>query len=469
MIGALRRLSLGFLGAFTLLALALGFWSIVLGNSLLARDDNPRLVLAEQRIQRGLIVDRNDNILAETRLSPVGGRAERLYPYPVASPVVGYYSLRYGVGGIEAEYDDLLRGDLALTPTQHFLNTILHRYQVGGDIRLTLDATIQQAAADALQSHTGAVVVLSVPSGEVLAMVSHPTFDALVLDESWDELVDDPAAPLLNRATQGLYQPGAILQSVLLATALNSHVVELSSSYAAMGGALLDGTPFPCAGRESAVVTLADAYREACPAPFRFVSYQLGASHTDAALERFGLLAPPVFALPTEAADLATPPARSDLALTGLGQSSLTVSPLQMAVVAAALADNGQIPALQLVSATRMPGQEWQSSSPDGSSHATISPAAVRAVTGVMAQAVHDGPARLAAVLGHTVYGHTGLAVAGPEGVLNAWFIGFVPTGPGTAVAIAVLVEDTGNATVAARVAGAVLQTCLENYPETGS
>ncbi|HEC24045.1 MAG TPA: hypothetical protein ENI95_14115 [Chloroflexi bacterium] len=465
MTASLRRLSGGFLAAFAVIALALGYWSVMRRDSLIARDDNPRRVLEEQRIRRGQIVDRNGEPLADTLIDPDSDTTTRIYPHPEAAPVVGYYSLRYGVGGIEGELDDILRGDATLTPSERVLNQLLHRPQTGGDVQLTIDIMVQRAVQEALGTQRGAVVVLSVPAGEVLALGSQPTFDPNALEERWDELSADPEAPLLSRATQGLYQPGTILQSVILGAALNAGAIETTEMWEGDLEVPVNGVTLPCSGDPQAVSTLSDAYIQACPAPFQSIAWRLNARRLDGALADFGLLEAPAFTLPTSAADLTIPPAQANLALTAIGQSDLTISPLQMALVATAFANQGQMPALQLVRATRLPGGEWQPVSPTGNPRGTISPASVESVAGLMRQSVLSGAAQAATLPGRVVYGHSGLAIAGPEGSLNAWFIGFTYVNEGEAIAVAVLIEDAHSADVAARVGAEALRAALTTLP----
>jgi peptidoglycan glycosyltransferase len=462
MTDSLRRLNRALLAALALVALALGYWGLVRRESLLTRDDNPRRVLEEQRIQRGQILDRHGVPLTTAEIEPESRVVTRYYPHPAVAPVVGYYSLQYGVGGIEAEYDDLLRGNTTLTPGERLFNQWLHRSQAGGDVRLTIDVDVQQAVQAALAGHSGAAVVLTVPEGEVLAIGSQPTFDPNTLEQNWEDLAVDDAAPLLNRATQGLYQPGTALQSIVLGAALNTNLLDPSQPWQGELSAVVDGGTLPCVGAVEEVDTITQAYLQACPAPFQAIGRQLNARRLSAALTDFGLLDAPAFSLPTAALDQSTPLEEMDAALTAIGQSELTVSPLQMAMVAGALANQGRIPALRLVEATRTPEDGWQTEAPTGNPRGTISPESVEEVTNLMRRAVTNGGARAAGLPDRVVYGHTGLALAGPEGSLNIWFIGFVHLDTERSIAVAVLIEDSRDANAAAEIGGQALQAALQ-------
>ncbi len=203
------------------LGLAAGYWGVVRADALRARADNPRLVVAEQATFRGPIYDRGGALLAFSACAdaaqapaPCAGmrpRYRRYYPHPEAAPAIGYYSLRYGTGGLEAFADAVLRGRRTLW------DDLLHRPRLGEAITSSLDLGWQLRAANALRAGSalttpqGAAVVLDWRSGEVLALVSTPRFDPNHLEQTWERLRTDPNAPLVNRATQGLYQPGVLL------------------------------------------------------------------------------------------------------------------------------------------------------------------------------------------------------------------------------------------------------------------
>jgi hypothetical protein len=191
-----------------------GYWGAVSAQGLVARDDNPRRVEAELAIARGPIFDRNGNVLARSDVRSIDNnvpRYGRVYPAIEVASAIGYYSQRYGAGGIENVADAALRGQ------RTSFDALLHRPQVGSAITTTIDLDLQQRlssalhASDVLTAVKGAAVALNWRTGEVLALTSAPSFDPNTLDADWERLRTDPDAPLVNRVTQGLYQPGELL------------------------------------------------------------------------------------------------------------------------------------------------------------------------------------------------------------------------------------------------------------------
>ncbi|RPJ55202.1 MAG: hypothetical protein EHM12_12675, partial [Dehalococcoidia bacterium] len=209
----LLRLSKVFLTAFLIVAGGLIFWQILLAPFLVKRDDNPRPVIAEQKIRRGQLLAANGAPLAET-LVDADGLTQRRYPYLDLSSVSGYYSLRYGAGGAEAMFDPLLRGSTGRTAEDLWLDELLHRPLIGQDVPLTINLPAQVAADAALGKQEGAIVIMDIASGAIVVMSSHPTYDPNRLDETWDSLRKDKRAPLLNRATQGLFPMGDLARLV---------------------------------------------------------------------------------------------------------------------------------------------------------------------------------------------------------------------------------------------------------------
>jgi len=410
--------------AFVLLIGALSFWAAS-GPALTAREDNPRRILAEQRILRGPILDRDGETLVETVGEP--GTYTRHYLYPNAAPFTGYYSINYGTSEVEQAYDATLRGTLGLDPTQAQVDALLHIDPVGRGVQLTIDLGVQRVADALLDGHTGAIVVLSVPDSTIRAMSSRPTFDPNTLDEDWDRLRADPSAPLLNRTTQGQYQPGTALEPVVLAESLRRGIATLDTvPEKPMRTMAIDSQSLACR-EDSDVITLADALRAACPVPFADLGAALGSEGLWQMASTWGLTETSVIGLQS-GEPITTPIALTDtqtLRQFAVGQSSLTVSPLQMAVVASTLAGRGNLTPPSIVSGTQALDGAWQSAD---------RPPARRIAPG-------DVVDRVVSALPRTdnFVWHAGMGLSGQAKLL--WLIGFTPIDE-PQHAVAVLIEQ---------------------------
>jgi peptidoglycan glycosyltransferase len=441
----LQRLSGAIVLAFLLVGLALVFWSVMRASVLLAREDNPRLVEAELRLQRGRIVDTNNVVLAET-VGPVDN-LQRVYPLPYSGPAVGYYSFRHGTAGVEAGYDEVLRG-VEADFWQDFWRQLVHQPQVGRDVRLTLDASWQRTADVLLGENRGAIILLSLPDASIRAMVSHPLYDPNELEERFEELVDDETAPLLNRAAQGQYQPGLALQPFILAAAVNEGLIRLDevveeADRAVLYGAGTAGT-LACASTPPAVATWRDVLAHGCPAPMLALADELGAAGLDEIFHSFGLTATLELPLATEATAVE---GVDDPTLAMIGQENLTVTPLQMSLALAALANEGRLPWPQLVMSVQDEAGAWQPVTAGGEEVAVVSPAAAGAILAALPRQ-------------ENVAEYATLALAGPGGTKDAWYLGLAPAGAPQYMVV-VLVEESESAFEAQRLGRALLKVVL--------
>lgn len=427
---------------FLLVAAWLGYWGVTRAPELLAREDNPRRVEAERRVQRGRVLDRHGEPLAWSE-AETEGYVERRYTGDWLAHAVGYYSLRYGVGGIEAAFDEQLRGEASRTAWEAWRDELLHRPPIGQDVRLTLDANLQRAASEALGEQTGAVVLLDVQTGEVLALVSHPTFDPNRLDEDWDSLREASGRPLFNRATQGLYPPGAIFNIVVMAAALEEKLTAPEEVFHdKYGRQEIGNITVRCANHPGVVAfDLPHAAAYGCNVVFAQLSLRLGSDRMIGYAKQFGIGLAPELEIPTQVGQLAStlPIPQETLALTGFGQGEVLVSPLQMALVTATIANDGQMPKPTLANQAE-PARR------------VVSPETAQWVRQAMVLAVVEGPAAEAALPGVSIAGKVGTAETGRDSVPHAWFVGFAPAGPDDRprFAIAVVVEHGGHGSQAA-------------------
>ncbi len=420
--------------AFLAVALSLVFWTVFRGPAILARDDNPRRVEQELRIQRGRIFDLQRNVLAEN--AETAGIFTRIYPLPAASPVVGYYSLRYGTAGIEESYDAYLRGEPD-NRWQAEMRQLLHRTQTGRDLQLTLDANLQAQADALLGARNGALLLLQLEDGQpdgspakILALASHPGYDPNFLDETFEELAADASAPLLNRVTQGQYQPGPVLQPFILAALLDQGIIALDEPVAhANRPVIVNGVATYCATPPPLEATWADVLAHRCPGPLQDLADRLPAANLAAAFDAFGLTEQPQLPLNTETA-VSAPISKTTLAL--IGQDTLIVTPLQVGVAWAALATDGRLPTLQLVEGLQSETGDWVTSTPPPREPAT-------AVTPVAAQTLRGALPRSGDIQTFST-----LVLSGPDGSNNSWYLGLLPAGDQT-YAVVVVLENNRN------------------------
>lgn len=446
---------------FVLMALGLGYWCIIRASALAVRDDNPRQIENERRIRRGHILDQLNRPLV---LSEPGalGTWNRVYLAPEAAPVVGYYTINHGAGGIESTYDVPLRGERPLNPVEQFENRLLHRYSTGVSVTLTIDRDVQQAASQALVGRSGAVVVLNAQNGDILALVSRPTFDPNTLEEDWPQLQFDPSKPLLNRAAQGLYPPGAIFETVVLAAAFDKGLATPTTAYTdELGVVITVDPPISCPGDlPQTHFTLSEAYAWPCSVLFARLGLELGGEQLADYATRLGIGKPISLPVQVSTGQLLERGMWSDLlaARTAMGQGEVLVTPLEMALVTAIIANDGVRPTPRLVLAV---GEEAMP--PAIEPRPVLSAEVAQHIQRIMRQAFQVNHAQVisdtAAIeeLLPNIAGQAGSAESGRAGAPpHAWFIGFIsPAGftlPGGLMpaeqpryAIAVIVEYGGD------------------------
>jgi cell division protein FtsW (lipid II flippase) len=208
------------MGLFSLAATN-AWWAVWRGPVILQRTDNARRSIADRYVKRGSILDRTETPINVTE--GISGEFVRTYLYPALGAVTGYTNLIYGQSGLEASLDSYLRGLQGNPSSSIWWDHLVYGQPPPGlNVRLSIDLGIQHQADALLGVHTGAIILINAASGEILAMVSHPTFDPNQLDIQAPALLQDPKSPLLDRAAQGLYPPGESLRPFLLAAGLSN-------------------------------------------------------------------------------------------------------------------------------------------------------------------------------------------------------------------------------------------------------
>lgn len=451
-------LKLGILmfGLFAILVVYLSYLQVIRGPAIAANTYNHRFQEYEAQVLRGTIYDAKGAVLARTDFTD--GRGSRVYPRGrETAHLIGYISEMYGRAGLESAYDRYLLGREGSDRIRNYVNKILNRQQSGGDMVLTLDANLQELAVDLLGGRRGAVVLLDPRSGAVRVMASSPSFDPNRLDDIWSSLVADEAAPLINRATQGAYPPGSAFKVVTAAGALAEKPNLAAKTFSCPGFIEVNGYKLMDTDVHGEV-DIKKALAVSCNTTFAQLGLDLGPDGFERAVKAFGLTQDPGLGLPVRPGTMAPTDKLhpAELASSAIGQGEVLVSPLQMALVASAIANKGVIMRPYLVDTVKdsmgevilqTSGRKWLTAT---------SPQIAGIIKEGMLDAVRYGTATAAAVPGMQVAGKTGSA-QNPHGASHAWFIGFAPAGQPT-LAVAVILENAGSGgVVAAPIAGRLI------------
>ncbi|GAA1980790.1 penicillin-binding transpeptidase domain-containing protein [Isoptericola halotolerans] len=401
------------------------------------------------------------------------------------APLTGYYSLVSGTSGIERAENDFLAGSADALWVERVQNLLTGSDPQGSAVELTVDAAAQEAAWDALGDQRGAVVALEPSTGKILAMVSKPTFNPNDLathntgeaNEAYLNLLNDENQPLLSRATATTQPPGSTFKLITAAAALESGdyapdtVVDAPSTYTLTGTRTDVGNFGGTSCASSGQMTLADAMRISCNTAFLDLGGDLGAEAMNEQAEKFGFGSGYDVPFSTAASQYDPDPdemSTAQVELSGIGQGSVTSTPLQVAMVSAAIANGGEVMAPYSVDTIRDAELQVVSETRPSSNGRAISEETASQLTDMMVSVVEDGSGTTAQIPGVTVAGKTGTAQHGDNSAPpHVWFTGFAPADD-PQVAVAVLVEEGGtlggSATggrVAAPIAKAVIEAVL--------
>jgi peptidoglycan glycosyltransferase len=504
----IRRLSVYLVLAFASVSGALGWWQVLDAQQLATRPDNPQVIAAHRSLPRGSIFDVRGQLLASSQV--VDGVSTRSYTDPAFTHVIGYASLRFGATAVERAWDDLLTGRTDPNPLRDLLNDILARQPDQHDLTLTIDRRLQDFAATQLGSNVGAVVAIDPRTGAILAMVSSPTYDPTgfsgnpdTAQAAFDAVAGGEGNPFLDRGRQGHYVPGSILKVLTASAALDSGVITPETTFPDQPQQEVDG--FVVSGftiREHdlgsltpALWPLSLALQVSSNIFFAHVGLEVGPIRYLDYARRFGLcsalrIGSDERGLPVDASYVSAKIASGcapfvddvELASAAFGQGRVSVTPLQMALLAATVANGGVVPHPYVVRDLRT-----HAATPVGGPTATvletygggggsraISSSAAAQIRSAMTDAV-EGPLgrRYAGAGAVSRYGVTGVQTAGKTGTAergpglapHSWFIGFVPAHEGSvpSIAIAVIVEGGGTGSGhAAPIGGAVMAEWLK-------
>ena len=458
---------------FGLLVVFTSRWTIFEAKSLQHQTANRRPLLEEQRVPRGYIYADDGTILARDVRQGRGSTLRYVRTYPqngLFAHAVGYSFLTQGSAGLEREENDALAG--RHNEFSSIIDELSGQKQEGDDLHTTLDPAAQRAALAGLAGRPGSVVALEPATGKVRVLANVPSYDPNQIGQGRKPT----GSSLLSRATQGQYAPGSTMKVVTATAAIDSgrytpDSVVSGKSPKLVGGVLLSNCCTEGSG-SFGPLTLTQALTDSVNTVWGEVGEKLGNDLMFKYMNRFGFDKKPPIALPSD--ELAASGVRGkggrllgpsddiDIGRVAIGQERLAVTPLQMALVAATVANHGKLMKAQLVD---------KIVSPDGRVRDTLQPAEVTQVmkpdtadkvTAMMESVVKQGTGTAAQIPGVTVAGKTGTAEVANGTANQAWFIAFAPV-PNPKIAIAVTVERTQGegGTVAAPIAKQVMEVLL--------
>lgn len=488
MTSQVRRAGAFLLALFAALFINLNVIQVLLADDYANHPNNRRLLIDEYQIRRGSIIAGDQQIAYSEETEGTLKYLRRYDPPDLYSHLVGYYSLVYGRAGLEGRLNEQLIGTPTALLAENLADLLGQRDPVGNTVRLTVVPEVQQAAASALDGRPGAVVALDPSTGAVLAEYAYPTFDPNPLsghdpDEIrayWDEVSGDEREPMAARTRQRRYQPGSAMKVIVAAAALERGIAP-DTSFEDTDSFTPPQTDRPirnfgrgtCAGGGS--ITLEEAFEVSCNVTFAKLGVDIGDSDLIEQAEAFGFNRDLPYLLPSVPSvipDQLDPPATAQSAI---GARDVQATPMNMAMIAASIANDGVLMRPYVVEEILDPSGR-RVRGPDGGpwvetrhTAQAVSQETARALERMMVRVVEDGTGTNAQISGAQVGGKTGTADPGEGLASTVWFLGFASTGDGAddrQVAVAVVVpgadEGATGGGVAAPIARQVMEAALD-------
>ncbi|WP_328331620.1 penicillin-binding transpeptidase domain-containing protein [Kribbella sp. NBC_00382] len=424
-------------------------------NELNGRNDNRRVRNEQFSVNRGPILIGN-TLIARSVPSKDQYQYQRTYSSgPLYAPVTGYYSYQFGRGGIELNQNSELNGSDPSLAFRRVVDVLTGKAQEGASVTLTLNAAAQQAAYTALGDNKGAAVAIEPKTGKVLALVSKPSYDPNLLashdlskaSDAWKSLNASKNKPMSNRAIKELYPPGSTFKLVTSAAALSSGKYKPDTQVNSPASLPLPQTTVPlpnengrnCGGSDRATLTV--ALRLSCNTAFASVGLDLGADALREQAEKFGFGERQLPELGAAASQFPGDPNEPQVAQSAIGQFDVRATPLQMAMVAAGIANKGTVMKPYLVQSVRTADLKTVSETKPEELHQAVSPEVASELTAMMVDVVKNGTGKPGQISGIDVAGKTGTAQSAKDRPPYAWFTAFAPAND-PQIAVAVIIED---------------------------
>ena len=467
--GPIRRVAAAAMVMFTVLLLNLSAGYLIRTEYLNNRPENRRVTDARFAQDRGPIMVGNAPV---AKSEPVKDRFKFQRSYPsgkLYAPVTGYHSYYFGTSGLENSYSEQLIGVDDSQFLDRLVNLLTGATPRGATVETTLNAKAQRAAWDGLNGRKGAVVAIDTKTGAVRALVTSPSYDPNRLAThdlkasrtAWEELQADKARPMANRATREIYPPGSTFKLITAAAAVEAGMspkTEIDASEYKLPGStvVIKGN---CGGKE---ITLTDALEVSCNPGFARLGVELGADALREQAEKFGFGDTFLPEIGSVASKFPEEPDDAQTGMSAIGAFEVAAPPLQMALVAAAVANGGVVMEPYLVESVVTHDLRVISQTQPRQHGTALSASAADALHDMMVSVVQNGTGRRAQIPGLTVGGKTGTAVPDENRRPYAWFTAFADE---LDIAVCVFIEDAeipatdiAGGTLAAPIAKAVME-----------
>jgi peptidoglycan glycosyltransferase len=469
----IARLFVLFVALFGVLLAFTSRWTVFEARSLQDETANRRPLLEAQRIPRGFIFADDGTKLATNHRTGRRDTLRYFRGYPTGnlfSHAIGYAYISRGSSGIEKSYNRDLTGQQ--DEFKSLIDQLGGGTEQGDDVHTTLDPDAQRTALAALGGQRGSIVALDPSSGAIKVMASIPDYDPNDVPGSYAQLNRDPTSPLFNRATQARYPPGSTFKVVTAAAALDTGKYTPGSLISGRNNKPISGVPLQNShGEEFGTISLTDALTHSVNTVFGEVGEKLGKDTMFKYMHRFGFDSKLGLDYPSEQITasgvfkgqrLLDASDSIDIGRVAIGQERLQVTPLQMAMVAAAVANRGRLMEPYIVDRVTAPDGGERSEHRPTERAVVMSESAASDLAGMMTRVVQEGTGTASALEGIDVAGKTGTAEVVNATTNQAWFIAFAPARD-PEVAIAVTVERTSGqgGTVAAPIAKQVMEVLL--------
>ena len=481
----IRNIAVACLVLFLALIINANYVQFVEADSLNSKNGNRRVINEEFSRDRGsILVDGKP--VAESVKSRDEYRFQRKYPDgELYAPMTGYFSYIFGRSAVESTQNDVLSGSDDRLFVNRVVDLVSNKQPKGGSVELTIDPLAQKAASEGLErlgdKTKGAVAAIDPRTGAVLAMVTQPSYDPNQLashdfdkvQAAWKQLTGDADQPMTNRSTESTLPPGSTFKLITAAAALENGVVNDVDDKVKAGSTLKFpgyGYTLPnenggnCGGNE---ITFERALNVSCNVAFGGLALEIGQDKLAAQAAKFGFGTDPISGLAASPSRFTTPDTTLEppqLGQSGIGQYDVAATPLQMAMVAAGIANDGNVMKPYVIDTVRAPNlRVLDKTQPERLSEA-VSSTTARKLREMMVSTVTQGTATSAQIPGVEVGAKTGTAQSTPDRPPYAWFVSYAKDGD-KEVAVAVLVEssDTARDEIAGgRLAGPIAKSVMQ-------